>query len=66
MTAVERGKSKHFNSRGSAQRCSPAYRSCENACRIVMALGALKLLPKKPPLMHKQQLLYIHLVCWRR
>jgi hypothetical protein len=38
MTGVERGKIKQFNSRGSAQRCSPVYRSCENACRIVMAL----------------------------
>jgi hypothetical protein len=47
MPAAERGKSKQFNSRGSAQRCSPAYRSCKNACRIVMALGALKMLPKK-------------------
>jgi hypothetical protein len=57
MTVVERGKSKQFNSRGSVQRCSPAYRSYENASRIVMTLGALKLLPKKPPLMTKQQLL---------
>ncbi len=66
MTAVERGKSKQFNSRGSAQRCSPVYRNCENVWRIVMSFGALKLLPKKPPLMPNQQLLYIHLVCWRR
>jgi hypothetical protein len=57
MTAVERGKNKQFNSHRSAQRCSPAYRSYENAFRIVMTLGALKLLPKKPPLMPKQQLL---------
>ncbi len=53
----ERGKSKQFNSRGSAQRCSPAYRSCENACRIVMALRALNLLPKKLLLMPPQLLL---------
>jgi hypothetical protein len=57
MTVVEKDKSKHFNSRGSEQRCSPPYRSCENAYRIVMALGALKLLPKKLLLMPPQLLL---------
>jgi hypothetical protein len=53
----ERGKSKQFNSRGSAQRCSPAYRSCQNACRIVMALRALNLLSKKLLVMPTQLLL---------
>ncbi len=68
MTAVERGKSNQFNSRGSAQRCSTAYRSCENACRIVMTLGALKLLPKKLLLMppHLLQWIQIHQMCCRQ
>jgi hypothetical protein len=62
MTAVERGKSgKQFNSRGSAQRCWPAYRSCENAGRIVMALGSLKLLPKKLLLMPPQLVQWIQM-----
>jgi hypothetical protein len=61
MTAVERDKSKDFNSRGRVQRCSPACRSCENACRIVMSLGALKLLPKKLLLIPPQLLKWIQM-----
>jgi hypothetical protein len=38
VTSVDKGKSKKFNSCGSAQHCSPAYRSCDNDCRIVMVL----------------------------
>ena len=30
VTTVDKGKSKQFNCRGSAQCCSSAYRSCEN------------------------------------
>ena len=51
---MERGKDKQFKSHGNVHRCSPAYRSCENASRIVMALGALKLLLKKLLLMTNQ------------
>jgi hypothetical protein len=50
---MERDKSKHFNSRGRVQHYSPAYRNCENSCRIVMILGTLV---TKKVLMPRQKL----------